>query len=291
MDSNMSQKIRCQKILLLLSGVFLLSACDNLSSIPYCCPEKTPETWCDSQPCLEVRVGSLNFILDRPSETLIMVAMTALFFTVTISFFRNSKESKSKLWWGIGLALWSIASVLACVVYQAFTYEIRCAEKEICSLVSWWDVWFLFFQNVSLNTIGYAVALKSASRKTRRGLAVYAIVNSSLYSIVLFSGAFLAEQFLVSYEMMLLVTSPILVFLFFLNLIGYLKKREQHHDLVLVKSWLILLSVMVAYFAYLLMGMTEKVWTAGIWFSANDVMHIGLMIWLLHVRLAVLKEI
>jgi hypothetical protein len=41
-----------------------------------------------------------------------------------------------------------------------------------------------------------------------------------------------------------------------------------------------LIGTMIAYYCYLSLGITENLWSKGIWFSANDVLHIGMMGWL-----------
>lgn len=41
-----------------------------------------------------------------------------------------------------------------------------------------------------------------------------------------------------------------------------------------------LVLVQVAYLVYIALGITESRWASGIYFSANDVLHVGMLAWL-----------
>lgn len=47
-----------------------------------------------------------------------------------------------------------------------------------------------------------------------------------------------------------------------------------------VLSWLLLFATLGAFFAYASAGITNQLWAHGIWFSENDVLHLGMLVWM-----------
>jgi hypothetical protein len=90
--------------------------------------------------------------------------------------------------------------------------------------------------------------------------------------------------------MLILAAVPNISIFLILNGWRYLKFK-QLIDLVLLKTWVWLILTIGAYFLYFLSGLTERFWNQGIWFSANDVLHISLIIWMVFIARVVARNI
>ena len=112
----------------------------------------------------------------------------------------------------------------------------------------------------------------------------YAVLNTLAYTSLVVAGAILPDKFLVSFEFMLLFTAPCYVFILLINTLQYFRSKN---DLILklIGSWLLLFGTLAVYFFYLVQGYTEQLWEHEIWFSANDVLHVGMIGWIAYIYL------
>jgi len=269
----------------MIAMFFILSAgasCNRLDSIP-CSPEQTPEIWLTNQPYIIIKSGFFDFILMQPSSTIIVYLLGIITLWIGAYLLKNRNKEQSKMWWGIALILWGIGALLAGTSYQAFSYEIKCAGRQICKWTSWWEIYYLIFSAASIDAMMIATSFSSTAGKWRKSLITYTILKCFVYSSIIILGAILPLRFLVSFELLVIVSVPTVVLLLVLNFMRY-KKYKQKSELALIGTWLWLGLTIGFYFLYYLLGITEKLYHKGLWFSANDVLHLGLIGWMLYIR-------
>jgi hypothetical protein len=279
-----------RRAFLSLTSLLVVSGCDRLDSIPYCCPERSPETWCSIQPCVALEIASSGIILVQPSSTVLIYFLGILTIGVGLYFLRIREDQRSRRWWGMALLLWGVGALFAGTSYQAFSYEIKCAGREYCTWTSWWEVIYLILTVVSVGAMMIAEAYSCTVGRRRRLLWVYGVANAVLYLVVALIGAFVPVKFLVSFELLILFTAPTVLIFFLVNASRYYKRRDGM-DLALLVTWIGLGITIGAYYLYLELGIARELWARGIWFSENDVLHVGLIIWMIYIARVVANRV
>ena len=272
---------------LLASGV--LSGCSRLDSIP-CTPPQTPETWLASQPFVRLEIASRQILIVQPSTSLIVYLLGLLAIGVGLYFFRIRSGQRSRIWWGVALLLWGAGALLAGTSYEAFSYSIKCEGRSACVFTSGWEVAYLMLSVASVNAILLAQAFACSVGRRRRALSIYALANTACYAAIAWVGVFVPIAFLISFELMLVCVAPTIGFFFFLNGRRYQARREGM-DLALLGAWTWLTLTLGAYALYLALGITPRLWSRGIWFSENDVLHIGLIGWMIYLARVVANRV
>jgi hypothetical protein len=260
------------------------SGFSRLKSIRYSDPVLTPANWCEAQPCVKIRIASRKIILTQPTSTFFVYFLGVLTIAAGLYFLKIRHSEISRLWWGISLLLWGAGALLAGTSYQAFGYEIKCAGRQACAWTSWWEVVYLMFQQVSMDTMLVAVAYSCTEGSLRVILSVYALVNAVVYVILTLVGGIVPVKSLITFNLMVRVSAPIILLFFILNGWRYYLLRDPM-DLALLGTWILLVLTMAAYWLYDDLEITQKLWArgAGIWFSQNDVLHICLILWVIYI--------
>lgn len=229
------------KRLLILVCLPLLAGCGRLGELQYD-PPVTPEQWCQQRPC--VVVGGT--VLNEPLGTFLVFFLAALWIGVGAYFVASRRSQRSRGWLGAALILGGVGAAQAGVSYQAFSYELKCAGRQICAYTNGFEVGYSVTQAWSVSAMLIAVAFACVAASRRRSLVMYAVANAVIYCGVAVAGV------------------------------------------VIPSAALLLVAVNVAYFAYYAAGVTQTLWDGGdgVYFSSNDVLHVGIIAWLIYVVIA-----
>ncbi len=235
-------------------------------------PQTTPEEWCAQRPCVEVG----GVVLAEPWSSALVFALALLWIGVGIYFLASRRGQRSRVWFGISLVLGGLAAGSAGISYQAFSYELKCAGREYCVLTNGYEIAYSLLQVASMSAMVVAVAFALASARARRGIMIYAVLNVVVYVLVTMLGIVLPSAFLLSFELLLVFAIPALV------IAAVLAVRRRSESLARRVLWVLVLLVLVqvAYLVYFSLGVSESLWASGVYFSANDVLHVGMLAWL-----------
>lgn len=264
----------------------------RLQSIPHENPDITPESWCRHQPCLRVTFGARDLILTQPTSTVLVYFLGIQTTAAGLYLLAVQEDAVSRLWWGVSLILWGIGALLAGTSYQAFGYEIKCRGRDFCSWTSWWEVVYLMFQQVSMAAMLIGVAYACTDGNLRMMLCVYAGISSIIYMVVVVAGALIPVKSLITFNVMVWYSSPILLWFIGINGWRYCVTHDPA-DLRYLVTWVLLLVVSAAYRLYDHSRMTERLWEGErkIWFSQNDLLHLLLIFWICYIFFVVVDGI
>jgi hypothetical protein len=260
-------------------GALLLTACGRLDELTYQ-PETTPEQWCDQRPCIQVG----DTIVNEPLGTFLVFLLAGLWVASGIYFLRSRRGQHSREWFGVALILGGIGAALAGVSYQMFSYELKCAGLELCRLTNGWEVGYSLTQTSSVSAMLIAVAYACTTDRLRRGLIAFAGINAVAYAIVTVIGVLTPNAALLSFGVLMLFAVPGILIVIVVATRRYRSTRDPM-DRSLVVAAVLLVLVQVAYFAYFAAGITAVLWDdgSGFYFSENDVLHVGMILWLWYV--------
>jgi hypothetical protein len=250
----------------------------------------SPETFLKGQHWIQVPLGKDGFIFSQPSSTFFVYFLSLFYIYAGFKFWTKRRTERSQYFWALGFFLTGVAALLAGTSYQALGYELKCSGRDLCRWTTWWEINYEILQNAGMNGFLIATAYTNASNHYRKLLVSYALLNTILYTILVLYGAFTGIQFLVSFEFLELSCLPSVLIFIFSSLSGYLRNKDTMNAHLLI-TWLLLIVVMIAYVVSLDFGITARLWSRGIWFSENDVLHVGLILWVYYIVLKLPRRI
>lgn len=268
-------------VILFLMTTLSVSNCNRLKSIDYS-PPVTPSEFLTNQDWIKISFGEFSFILSQPSSSFFVYLLSIFYIYAGWLFWRNFEKQNSRYYWAIGFYLTGIAAILAGTSYQALGYELKCSLRESCQWTTWWEVNYEILQNAGMNGFLAAAAYTNAKGLIRKIILIYAVLNTVIYTGLVVFGAIVPIQFLISFEFLELSCLPALIFFLISSGFAYFKNKDKMNFHLFV-TWFMLALVMVAYVISLEMNLTSLLWAQGIWFTENDVLHVGLIFWVAYI--------
>lgn len=256
-----------------------LTGCGRLDELVYD-PPVTPQQWCEQRPC--VTVG--DTVVNEPLGTFLVFALAVLWVAVGVYFLVSRRGQNSRTWLGVALVLGGLGAAQAGVSFQAFSYELKCAGQQVCRYTNGFEVGYSLTQAWSVSAMMIAVAFACTVARGRRVLIWYAVANAVVYCVVLTAGVLIPSKTLLSFEVLMLFALPGVIAVIAVSAVYYRRTHESASRWILWAA-ILLIVVQVAYFAYYAAGITQVLWNdgAGFYFSENDVLHVGMIAWLVFV--------
>lgn len=256
--------------------LLFLPGCGRLKELRYE-PAMSPAQWCEMRPCVDLG----GMVLTEPLGTFLVFLLALLWVGAGLYFLGFRRGQRSRFWLGVALLLGGIGAAQAGISYQALSYELKCAGREQCLLTNGFEVGYSVTQALSVSAMLTAVAFACTSARLRRVLVAYSIVNAAVYVAVAFAGVTLPSRALLSFEVLMLFALPGIAAVIAISARRLLHSRAVADRSLLVAT-LLLVAVQVAYFSYQAAGVTARLWDGGrgFYFSENDVLHVGMMLWL-----------
>jgi len=270
-----------------VGGVLALSGCGKLDELTYQ-PPTTPQQWCQQMPCVDVGTTVVN----QPLGTTLVFLLAGLWVAAGVYFLLTRRHQRSRLWLGVALVLGGVGAAQAGISYQAFSYVLKCQGRQYCILTDGYEVGYSITQALSVSAMLTAVAFACTTGTLRKVLIWYSALNAAIYLVVSAIGVMIPSAFLLSFNVLMLFAVPGIIIVIIVSA----RRFRQTHDAMdksLVIAAVLLILVQVAYYAYFAAGITATLWNngKGFYFSENDVLHIGMIIWLAYVVFAVGKHL
>jgi hypothetical protein len=268
-------------------GVLALAGCGRLDELTYQ-PATTPEQWCQQRPCVEVG----GTVWTEPLGSFLVFTLAALWVAAGVYFLVTRRSQRSRAWLGVALVLGGVGAAQAGISYQAFSYVLKCEGRDLCVLTNGFEVGYSVTQALSVSAMLIAVAFACARGGGRRGLIWYAGINAGVYVVLSIVGVLLPSALLLSFSVLMLFALPGIVIVIVVAARRYRQTRDQM-DRSLVVAAVLLVVVQVAYYAYYAAGITATLYDGGrgFYFSENDVLHVGMILWLGYVVFVVGKHL
>lgn len=231
----------------------------------------TSDSWCDLHPCIEIG----TFVISQPTSSIIVLISSL--YAVLLSF----KIMSFHKYWSLSLMLGGVAAIFAGFEYQAFGYEIKCSGQMYCDDYSVFSIIYNL-----LTMLAFSIAIFSlANRYQNYFLKRWAYISFLSYVVITSIAYVEGYENLLGFNFLIISLIPSIIIT--LNL---LIDNQDNLTKLLLQSICLIVVVILIYFLYLSIGIQSILWSNGIWISSDDVLHIGMIIWISHLDMVVFRK-
>ena len=263
---------------IVFSGALLLAVFDDGLKEILTDPLQNPERWLETHPYITIG----ETVISEPSSSVIVLVLTIITLWVGLMFIKKSKKRSHFFWWGVSFLLTGTGAGLAGVSYQAFGYEIKCRGLETCFWTSWWEVAYMLCTVAGVGAAFIGIAYYIFSHQSQKFWMFYAVISSFVYMAIAVIGTVSSNRFLISFEFMVAFIGTGMGIISIQCLARYfIEKDSKTAKIVAIGAGMA--ATIALYFLALTSNFADALWERGIWFNANDVLHVLMIIWVLAV--------
>ena len=269
-----------------LLTILLLSGSARLDTIPYT-PPRTAATWLTIQPYAALK-WCCGDHAGPAQDDLLRLSPGRAGDWCRLYFFPHPAGPKSRLWWGIA---WCCGARARCGGDQLRGVQLGAQVRGAAGLrldeLVGGAVPHPLGGERGRHAGGRGVRLRD--RQARRWLNIYAAANLAVYGAVRADRRAGSLKFLISFELLILFAAPTIRLFFILNGWRYVKFGTPGSGAAA--------RVGLAgadprrVFRLPMSGTTGTWWARGVWFSENDVLHIGLIVWMIYLAWVVAPRV
>tara|TARA_B100001093_G_scaffold494554_1_gene538104 strand:+ start:7574 stop:8392 length:819 start_codon:yes stop_codon:yes gene_type:complete len=239
-------------------------------------PEGIPaSSWCLNQPCLEI----FGIRINQFSSSILVYTLAFYGLFVGYKYYQTQGGQKSRLYWSISLVLGGIGAFSAGSSFQAFAFTIKCAGKEFCDATSLFEVAYNILTVWSAGFLCLAIGVTFLRYSKMKTISIITLGYCLVFTLLSLAAFKENLYLLVSFEFLLLYLAPVYLSIITITIYQHIKNTNESSRKHLI-AWLTLMLTLITYYLYLNFHFTELLWSKGIWFSANDVLHLGMIGWL-----------
>ncbi len=283
------KEIHANALMLFVMVLFIIATCtlENTSSL-FMSPLTLPADFLASIPYFTVNFFGSEVVIQQISSTIMVWGLGVLIVSLGIAVLIKQK-SKAGMYWGIGLILWGLGAIVAGVSYQAFGYQLKAANQQYVLFTSDWELSYMILTAFATNYMMVGTAMATAKDDKLQKIVIFAIVHSIAYCIYMLFGSIFAIEFVISYFGFVVFVAVDFLIMLILNYTHYKANKDQLNK-HMIFTWLDFAVVNMAYFVCYFAGMGNFLYSnLNIWFNENDVLHLLLMVWAVHVYIVLTK--